>query len=163
MDRAQALCLALRLVLTLAAVTSHGALIAIYVSPGGGGDGSRARPTDLQSAPNLSRTAGSGTVIRLQQGSYLTGTQAFTLTGATGVVGGWFFGAKPKVCLEDPTTGKRKSCKAVTVGMDPATGASWLTLVVPVLPELEHDNYRLIIVSPVGSCSQEFPISTGEL
>lgn len=76
------------------------------------------------------------------------------------VVSGRFFSSKkPKIYLEDTTTGKKKSCKITSWFMDPATGDSWAKFVVPKLSKtFVPGTYRLHIMNKVGSDNAPFTV-----
>jgi hypothetical protein len=63
---------------------------------------------------------------------------------------GRFFGTKKgKVYLEDPSTGKKMNCKVSSWSMDPGTGESTLTFVVP--KGLAAGRYPLKVTNKVGT------------
>jgi hypothetical protein len=70
---------------------------------------------------------------------------------------GRFFGTKKgKVYLEDPSTGKKKNCKVSSWSMDPGTGESTLTFVVP--KGLAAGRYSLKVTNKVGTVETTFTI-----
>jgi hypothetical protein len=77
------------------------------------------------------------------------------------VTGSFFSTKKGKVYLEDQITGKKKSCKVTSWSMDPATGISSLTFVVPkpkgYVPGV-YTSYNLKITNKVGTASTTFRI-----
>jgi hypothetical protein len=70
---------------------------------------------------------------------------------------GRFFGTKKgKVYLEDPSTGKKKNCKVSSWSMDPGTGESTLTFIVP--KGLAAGRYPLKVTNKVGTIETTFTI-----
>ena len=70
---------------------------------------------------------------------------------------GKFFGSrKGRVYLENPSTEKKKYCKVTSWSMDPATGESTLTFVVP--KGLVAGTYPFKVKNKVGTASTTFSI-----
>jgi hypothetical protein len=98
----------------------------------------------------------------------VTGPEIVSLSsdrGAAGdeiIVTGKFFSSKAgKVYLKDPVSGKSKNCKVVDWSMDPSSGDSTLTFVVPILPKgMLPDLYPLKIVNKVKAAETTFTIES---
>ena len=82
-------------------------------------------------------------------------------TGSLVTITGNFFGTKKgKVYLENPTTGKKKSCRIKYWYMEPANGESTLTFLVPNLPKnfSYGEPYPLKITNKVGTVQTYFTV-----
>jgi hypothetical protein len=94
---------------------------------------------DPEVAPLLSKNGSPGTEI--------------TITGR------FFSTKKGKVYLEDPYTGKKKNCKVTSWSMDPVTGESTLTFVVPkVSKSFLPGTYPLKITNKIGTVETTFTV-----
>jgi hypothetical protein len=75
------------------------------------------------------------------------------------VTGRFFTTKKGKVYIEDPDTGKKKTCKVTVWSMDPTRGESTLTFIVPKLPKpLVPDTYTLKITNKLGTVDTLFTV-----
>ena len=76
------------------------------------------------------------------------------------VTGKFFSTKKGKVYLEDPLSGKKKSCKITEWFMNPESGRSSLTFVVPKLPRdfISGLEYQLKITNKVGTAQTIFTV-----
>jgi hypothetical protein len=81
-------------------------------------------------------------------------------SGAEITATGKFFSTKKgKVYLEDLVSGKKKNCKVTYWYMDPATGASEFTFVVPKLSKsFLEGTYRLKVTNKVGTAQTPFTV-----
>jgi hypothetical protein len=76
------------------------------------------------------------------------------------MTGKFFSTKKGKVHLEDPVSGKKKTCKVTNWNMEPTTGASTLTFEVPKLPKGFNTGvaYPLKIANKVGTAQTTFTV-----
>lgn len=73
------------------------------------------------------------------------------------ITGNYFSNKKPKIHIVDTAKGKKKNCKVTSWSMNPTTGESTLTFVVP--KGLSAGNYPLKIVNKIGSDETTFTIA----
>ena len=87
-------------------------------------------------------------------------TKDHDIPGKEITVTGTFFGTKKgKVYVEDPSTGKKKTCKITDWFMDPTNGESRLTFIVPRLPKLlAPTTYALKITNKLGFAESLFTV-----
>jgi hypothetical protein len=75
------------------------------------------------------------------------------------VTGRFFTTKKGKVYVEDPDTGKKKTCKVTAWFMNPASGDSSMTFIVPKLPKLlVPTTYTLKITNKLGFAEALFTV-----
>jgi len=72
------------------------------------------------------------------------------------LTGRFFTSKKPAVYIKDPVTLKRKNCRVLNSEMDPETGSSSLTC---VMPKLGSGSYEVTLQTPVGNTSFTVPAS----
>ena len=83
--------------------------------------------------------------------SAINGTPGTEIT----IDGRFFSTKKGRVYLEDPSTGKKKRCKVTSWSMDPLTGASQATFIVPKLSKIfPAGTYQLVVTNKVGTTTQ---------
>lgn len=76
------------------------------------------------------------------------------------ITGKFYSTKKGKVYLEDQVSGKTKTCKVTNWSMDPTSGISTLTFVVPKLPKgLLPGPYLLKVTNKVGTGQTNFTVN----
>jgi 5'-nucleotidase/UDP-sugar diphosphatase len=72
------------------------------------------------------------------------------------ITGNYFSNKKPKVYIEDTIKGKKKNCKVTSWTMNPTTGESTITIIVP--KGLVAGNYPMKLINKIGSAETTFTI-----
>ena len=76
--------------------------------------------------------------------------------------GKFFSNKKGRVYLENPSTGKIKKCKVTSWFMDPATGVSQATFIVPKISKIfPAGTYQLVVTNKVGTTAQTTSFTVG--
>ena len=90
--------------------------------------------------------------------SAINGTPGSEIT----IDGKFFSNKKGRVYLENPSTGKIKKCKVTSWFMDPATGVSQATFIVPKISKIfPAGTYQLVVTNKVGTTAQTTSFTVG--